>query len=185
LAKSTGSSTFWSRHCSAVNLVETGPKDKPKRVGGICTRCQTIMHPGKEGAPENHKRGLCSDGVPTHMSSVKYDNDKKMQETTPPWPQPAGLFTKMKKVHYFHPLAFLAVVRHMYEVAVIQQDAGALTMEHEAFAEMLLQRIKTIDGSILFRLFPQLQIPPSTPASLIVDIHGVRFLRVDCLRNEA
>ncbi|KAI0682549.1 hypothetical protein BC835DRAFT_1311466 [Cytidiella melzeri] len=183
VAKGSGSSTFWTRHCTAVNLVST--KDKPKRVGGVCSRCRTIMHPGKEGAPENHKRGLCSDGVPTHMQNIKYDVDKKTSnEKSPPWPQPAGVFTRAKNSYVFHPFEFLKVVRHMYETVVIQQDMGALTMEHDAFAELLLHRVEVVDGVILFRLFPQLVLPPSTPDSLIVVHNDSRYLRVDCLRTD-
>ncbi|KAI0681937.1 hypothetical protein BC835DRAFT_1243346, partial [Cytidiella melzeri] len=142
-ARGSGSLTFWTRHCAAVNLVST--KDKPKRVGGVCLRCRTIMHPGKEGAPENHKWGLCSDGVPTHMQNIKYDVDKKTSnEKSPPWPQPAGVFMKAKSSYVFHPFEFLKVVCHMYETVVIKQDMGALTMEHEAFAELLLQRIEVV-----------------------------------------
>ncbi|KAI0682817.1 hypothetical protein BC835DRAFT_1234857, partial [Cytidiella melzeri] len=97
-----------------------------------------IMHPGKEGAPGNHKRGMCSDGVLTHMQNIKYDVDKKTSnEKSPLWPQPAGVFTKAKSSYTFHPFEFLKVVHHMYKTVVIQQDMGTLTMEHEAFAELL------------------------------------------------
>ncbi|KAI0684783.1 hypothetical protein BC835DRAFT_1292151, partial [Cytidiella melzeri] len=144
VAKCSGTLTFWTRHCAAVNLVSTNTTEKKRQTASVCSRCQTVMHPGKEGTPENHKRGLCSDGVPMHMAHVKYGGELKLKtpETTPPWPQPVGVFTKLRNVHHFHPFPFLAVVRHMYEKVVIENDAGTLTMEHEAFADMLLKRVE-------------------------------------------
>ncbi|KAG2360920.1 hypothetical protein BDR07DRAFT_1247119, partial [Suillus spraguei] len=56
----------------------------------ICSRCQTIMYPGPENSPLNHKQGYCADG-----------------EDLPPWPQPQGLFSEG---HTIHPHTFSSVV---------------------------------------------------------------------------
>ncbi|KAI0344794.1 hypothetical protein BDW22DRAFT_1326664, partial [Trametopsis cervina] len=184
IARRSGSTTFWSRHCFAVSLVATdAPNENRKRANAVCKRCRTVMFPGPEGSATNHKRGLCSDGVPTHMHNVKY-NGTTTYETTPRWPQPAGIFTRDKKTHCFHAFEFLKAVRHMYEKTVIQNDASSLGMEYEAFADMLLQRAKrSEDGNMLFRLFPQLQLSSSTPSSLLVMHEGQQYLRIDCLRD--
>ncbi|KAI0683176.1 hypothetical protein BC835DRAFT_1311202 [Cytidiella melzeri] len=187
VAKRSGTPTFWTRHCAAVNLVSTNTTEKKRRTASVCSRCQMVMHPGKEGAPENHKRGLCLDGVPTHMAHVKYGGELKLKtpETTPLWPQPVGVFTKLKNVHHFHPFPFLAVVRHMYEKVVIKNDAGVLTMEHEAFADMLLKRVEVIEGKVFFRLYPQLVLPTSTPASLIEERNGRTEYTSTAFRTES
>lgn len=49
---------------------------------------------------------------------------------------------------------------------------------------MLNDRIERIDGLILFRLYPQLELLSTAPASLFVT-HGThRYVRVDRLRDD-
>lgn len=72
----------------------------------------------------------------------------------------------------------------MYERVVIDGESGDLLMEHQAFASLLMRRTLTLEeGSVVFKLF-DLDYPPSTPDSLIVVRDGLKYLRIDCLREQ-
>ncbi|KAF9068511.1 hypothetical protein BDP27DRAFT_1421866 [Rhodocollybia butyracea] len=75
-----GSTTFWTRHCEAVSLVQVKGIDSTRKPQ-TCGRCQTIMYPFVTGHAQNHKRGYCSDGV-------------KQVHRAIPFPQPVGIFVK-------------------------------------------------------------------------------------------
>ena len=131
-----------------------------------------IMYPGPAGSRENHKKGYCSDGVKLNMKG----------DTSPEWPQPAGIFKLGVK---FNPAIFLATIRDQYDkiVAPGPNGIGDDAMEYEAFAKLLQDRtIVAADGRHLFRLFA-LALPSSTPSELIVENDGVRYLRVDILHD--
>ena len=145
---------------------------KCQRKIATCSRCKTVMYPGRPGAPENHKKGVCADGV----------RQKPKPESTdvslPEWPQPHGIFTNGS---HFDPLRFLLMVRELYDKVV----AGSVSdldysMEDEAFSQMLSSRIVMRNSCVLFRLF-DLENAPETPALLFVEVEGVKYLRVDCL----
>ncbi|KAG2060562.1 hypothetical protein BDR06DRAFT_863791, partial [Suillus hirtellus] len=87
--------TFWCHHCSVVPLVKEEQGKKPQKAQ-TCSHCQTIMYPGPENSPLNHKQGYCADGIK--------QVSKNSSEDLPPWPQPQGLFSEG---HTFHPHAFL------------------------------------------------------------------------------
>ncbi|KAG1804558.1 hypothetical protein EV424DRAFT_1351258 [Suillus variegatus] len=72
------SESFWRRHCSVVPLVKEEPGRKARKAQ-TCSRCQTIMYPGPENSPLNHKKGYCADGVK--------QSSKAAGEELPPWPQ--------------------------------------------------------------------------------------------------
>jgi hypothetical protein len=130
------------------------------------------MYPGPSGSPQNHRKGMCSDGVKQAMK-----NDVE-------WPQPLGIFTSGTE---FHPIKFLQVLRDVYETMVIRGGDGRdSALEYEAFLKMLRARLTTMeDGHHLFKLFDtDLQIPATTPDELIVEHDGSRYLRVDCLRED-
>ena len=73
----------------------------------------------------------------------------------------------------------------MYEKVVIENDAGSLTMEYEAFALALNGRITHREGVPFFELYPELEIAPNTPLGFVVlDAQaGKRYLRLECLRD--
>ncbi|KAF9525245.1 hypothetical protein CPB83DRAFT_870915 [Crepidotus variabilis] len=106
-----GGEHFWKQHCFAVpelvNLKQDGIGGGTKKTRKIqmCSRCQTVMYPGPNGCPENHKKGYCADGV----QQVPKD---KSTEGVPPWPQPQGIFRVGKE---FHVLPFLSEVHSLYE----------------------------------------------------------------------
>jgi hypothetical protein len=126
------------------------------------------MYPGPSGSSENHRKGVCSDGVNPSLKTIE-------------WPQPQGIFTNGT---HFHPIAFLKTLREVYEAFVIHRAHGdAVPMEHEAFARLLASRTVVGEGdAILFRLF-DLTIDSSTPDTLIVTHNEVKHLRLDCLRD--
>jgi hypothetical protein len=127
------------------------------------------MYPGGN---DNHKKGYCADGAPQKSSN---------NDSLPEWPQPQGIF---EKGALFHPITFLKVLREVYErVVVCGVDGSDLPLEYEAFAKMLNRRtVVDGEGNILFKLF-DLNVPPSTPDSLVVMHHNFRHLRLDCLRD--
>jgi hypothetical protein len=142
-----------------------------QRKPPTCSRCHSIMYPFPNGSPENHKRGYCSDGVKQVMKL----------DVVPDWPQPQGVFEFGTT---FNPLPFLAAVREIYEKVVVNRGEENLTMENEAFARLLEKRtIVANDGRCLFKLF-DLETPLSTAPELIVELNGLRYLRVDCLRDD-
>lgn len=63
-----------------------------------------------------------------------------------------------------------------------QADAE-FSMEHQAFAKMLSDRTLMLsDSCVLFKLF-DLDIPFSSPTELIMVHEGIKYLRIECLRN--
>ncbi len=72
----------------------------------------------------------------------------------------------------------------MYEKVVIEDDAGALGMEYDVFVEMLQERVERIGNSVLFKLYPPLEMSSTTPALLFEDHNGSTYLRIDCLRDD-
>jgi RNase P subunit RPR2 len=137
-----------------------------QRKPATCTRCRTIMYPGPTGSPENHKKGVCSDGVSPALKAVE-------------WPQPQGVFTNGT---HFHPIPFLQTLRKIYEAFLTHQEPpNTIPMEHDAFVRLLASRtVVRGDGAILFRVF-DLQIDSTTPDDLVIDYDGMKHLRLDCL----
>ena len=153
------------------------------RKPASCPRCKKIMYPGPTGAPENHKRGCCSDGMkskpPNNMSS----------NYLPHWPQPNGIFSGGTS---FNPQAFLSAVREIYEKVVMGTGGGdgfgdGNSMEYVAFTEMLQKRTSIrADGSIVFLLYPEFTVD-SCPDEWVIkessESGDETYLRMDCLRN--
>ncbi|KAJ3966231.1 hypothetical protein EV361DRAFT_759713, partial [Lentinula raphanica] len=95
------------------------------RKSATCARCRSLMYPGPSGSPENHKLGYCSDGVSQKAKDI-------------PWPQPSGIFLNKGKT--FAPVAFLKILRQVYDETIVQQrPISELTMEYQAFADFLGQ----------------------------------------------
>ncbi|KAI0757665.1 hypothetical protein C8Q80DRAFT_1076208, partial [Daedaleopsis nitida] len=138
------STTFWTHHCHAVPLGEKAQSHgeqngKAKmRKNHICSRCNKIMYPGKEGADVNHKRIHCSDGArqtPQEFLQVVNGLQVKLVDQPPPYPQPNGVFTSGT---HFHPLRFLQEVSSLYDRAIVRKDIPQ--MQDLAFAELLEKR---------------------------------------------
>ncbi len=126
---------------------------------------------GGRGSSENHKKGICSDGVSQTLKTVE-------------WPQPSGIFTDGRM---FHPTIFLQVVREIYVETVMQgHPVDELSMENQAFVRLLSAQKLREGTDILFKLdcLDQTTIA-SAPESLFVkDSTGkLIYLRMDCLQD--
>ncbi|KAG1751552.1 uncharacterized protein EDB91DRAFT_1078312 [Suillus paluster] len=153
--------TFWRHHCSVVPLVKEEQGEK------TCSCCQTIMYPGPENLPLNHKRGYCADGV---------KQVSKSGEDLPPWPQPQGLFSEGCT---FHPHAFLLAVQRVYECIFMQGLGEMDLLETEAFAKLLASCTEIReDGAVLFQLFAHFVVDPSTPHN------DKQWLRINFLQQQ-
>lgn len=131
------------------------------------------MYPGPVNSPENHNKGYCSDGA--KQLSAKFTD-------VPEYPQPEGIFSQGKQ---FDPIVFLKTIREFYEKVVVEKVAQeSLTVEDVAFGRMVNTRVIVCnDGAVLFKLYPYLTCPPSTPKALLVMHDEVQCLRVDALRS--
>ncbi|PIL30720.1 hypothetical protein GSI_06888 [Ganoderma sinense ZZ0214-1] len=185
----SGSTTFWTRHCNAVDLSTPG-KHKGKQVApakpitrkpNTCHRCLSIMWARGEGDSENHKKGYCSDGVKQKPACVD-----GIVEELPPWPQPNEIFSKGT---HFWPLRFTRTVRELYDM-VTDGDrlGGPKAMEFAAFADMLRARLVVIPATatqpscVRFKLYRGLQLgeQPENPSD-IVDVDGAKYMHVTYL----
>ncbi|KAJ7157749.1 hypothetical protein C8R46DRAFT_909000, partial [Mycena filopes] len=169
-----GDDKFWMKHCFAIPLVKLEADSHPEKIEEekATARCNKIMYPGGKKSPENHKKGYCSDGF----------KQKVVEGESAPWPQPTGLFTTGSE---FHPLIFLTTIREVYEKVVVEGETD-VSMEQEAFLSMLPGRTTiSATGAVLFRLFSAFAIPADdeTPDTLFVESEGVKYLRIDALRN--
>jgi len=94
----------------------------------------------------------------------------------PPWPQPLGIFSEGK---YFRPRAFFETVKQIYEQVFLRLSGEIPALEQEAFIRMLLDRSTTLEsGTVLFKLYEELEIDSSTPDALLTVHGGTRHLRV-------
>jgi len=160
-----------NKHCEAVQLVKVELGGKKPRKAQACSRCHTIMYPGPEGSPLNHRRGYCADGV----------KQTSKLEDLPPWPQPQGIFSDGRT---FHPVAFLNTVKDLVERAVMHQPGNLTIMEGEAFAALAQSHIFTADGRILFRLFKEFEVDLSTPDHYFHVHDGVKHLHISYLEQD-
>ena len=142
-----------------------------QRKAATCTRCKVIMYPGKTNSPENHKHGYCSNGVQQKARSC---------DILPRWPQPPSIFTKGT---HFHPLVFLSAIRSLYKTVTV--PGADITMEDEAFSDLLAQQLKVQDdGSVRFQLY-DLELSSEKPQCLIDEEEGpgLKYLHVHCLND--
>ncbi|KAG1887911.1 uncharacterized protein F5891DRAFT_966573, partial [Suillus fuscotomentosus] len=167
------SESFWRRHCSVVPLVKEEPGRKARKAQ-TCSRCQTIMYPGPENSPLNHKKGYCADGVK--------QSSKAAGEELPPWPQPRGIFSEGRT---FHPHVFLSTVQRVYEHVFMQGPGETDLLETEAFSKLLISRteVHESDNMVLFRLFKGFVTDPTTPRDRIVSRNGEEWLRINYLQQ--
>jgi hypothetical protein len=129
---------------------------------------------------KNHRKGTCNDGV-WQVAKTDKDNTPTQDRAPPPWPQPAGIFSKDK----FSPLKFLATLRRLYSLVVTdgvnQMD---LPLEYQAFLGLLEQRLESTPTGIFFPLYSHLMLSDSVPRQWIDERDGRRFLRLHCLQEE-
>ncbi|KAG1743758.1 uncharacterized protein EDB91DRAFT_1051073, partial [Suillus paluster] len=169
----SGSESFWRRHCHAIELIKAEPGlGKKIRKAHTCSRCKTIMYPGPENSGYNHRQGFCADGA----------KQVSKTEAPPPWPQPPGIFSEGKR---FHPRAFLETVKSIYEQVFLWPSGESPALEQEAFAMMLLDWSTTLEesGTVLFKLYEELEIDESTPDALLTVHNGIKHLRVEYLQE--
>ncbi|KAG2115631.1 hypothetical protein DEU56DRAFT_748514, partial [Suillus clintonianus] len=163
----SSSETFWRRHCHTIKLI----KAEPGKKAHTCSRCKTIMYPGPKNSGYNHRWGFCADGA----------KQVSKNEPPPPWPQPPGIFSEGKR---FHPRAFLEIVKQIYEQVFLRPSGESPALEQEAFAMMLLDQSMTLEsGTVLFKLYEELEIDESTPDALLIVHNGVKHLRVEYLQE--
>ncbi|KAG2351925.1 hypothetical protein BDR07DRAFT_1316659, partial [Suillus spraguei] len=118
-----------------------------------CSHCQTIMYPGAENSPLNHKKGCCADGI----KQVLKDGGDEL----PPWPQLRGIFSEGC---IFYPHTFLSAVQCIYKHVFMHGPGDMDMLETEAFAKLLVSCTEVHDdGAVLFQLFKDFMIDPSTP----------------------
>ncbi|KAG1727637.1 hypothetical protein EDD22DRAFT_789270 [Suillus occidentalis] len=126
---------------------------------------------GKKNSGYNHRRGFCADGT----------KQVSQQEPPPPWPQPPGIFSDGK---CFHPRAFLETVKQIYEQVFLQPSGESPALEQEAFATMLLDRSTTLEsGTVLFKLYKELEIDATTPDALLMVHNGIKHLHIEYLQE--
>ncbi|KAJ3737899.1 hypothetical protein EV360DRAFT_58621 [Lentinula raphanica] len=155
----SGSDVFWRKHCFTVSLSKAPATALSTSTGKVCS-------------PENHKLGYCSDGVCQKLKHI-------------PWPQPSGIFLNKGKI--FAPVAFLQILRQVYEETIIQQrPINELTMEYQAFAEFLGKHTTSKGDMILFELKgigSDVSVDVSMPDSLLLKDGTEEFLRLECLQG--
>ncbi|KAI0704824.1 hypothetical protein C8Q76DRAFT_631245 [Earliella scabrosa] len=185
----SGGTRFWMHHCHAVPLTEKATTRSEQdgkaknRKSAVCSRCNKLMYPGKEGSDLNHKRIHCSDGVRQKFPEVeKIINGLtvKIVDQAPAYPQPHGLFTGGT---HFHPMQLIQEVRSLYERVVVRKET--LGIHDLALAAMLHQRTLVLPSSgenprtlALFKLYPCLKLEPE-PTHLLVEYEGARYLSLD------
>ncbi|KAJ3534877.1 hypothetical protein NM688_g7062 [Phlebia brevispora] len=171
-SKSSGSTTFWTKHCYAVPLgkamAEARSGNTRKKM--VCQRCKTLMYPKPSGDPGNHKRDHCTDGAPLSSKSI-------------PFPQPDGVFTKGKSMHV---IPFLRAVQELYDKICIQGvERSDLELELDSFATLFMSRTETnkLDGNVVaFRLIPGMDIfEPNAYKEFLFEDNGGQYLRIGCL----
>ncbi|KAF9239575.1 hypothetical protein BU15DRAFT_46587 [Melanogaster broomeanus] len=165
------SEDFWRKHCGAVQLVKTELGATKPRKAQSCSRCHTIMYPGPEGSPLNHRRGYCADGV----------KQTSKLEALPPWPQPQGIFSDGKT---FHPIVLLDTIKCLVERASMNLPGSLTVMEGEALSALIQAHIfHSADGHVLFRLFEEFNVDISTPDSYFYVHENVRYLQIAYLEQ--
>lgn len=141
------------------------------------------MYPGPTGAPENHKRGCCSDGVKSKPP------DNTSSNYLPYWPQPNGIFSGGTS---FNPQAFLSAIRDIYEKVVIGTGDGdgvgdEKSMEYAPVTKMLQKRTSIrADGAIFFLLYPEFTVDSCLDEWVIKESSesgDETYLCMDCLRH--
>ncbi|KAI1781854.1 hypothetical protein LXA43DRAFT_907485 [Ganoderma leucocontextum] len=181
----SGSTTFWERHCLAVDMLAPGKRGKGKgkqtRKPNTCHRCLSIMWAHGEGNSGNHKKGYCSDGVRQKPPTVD-----GVVEELPPWPQPNDIFTMGTQ---FWPKRFNRTVRELYDMVTDGERFGGLkAMEFAAFADMLRARLVVVPATatqascVRFKLYRGLELgeQPGNPSD-VVEVDGVKYLHVTYL----
>ncbi|KAI0323780.1 hypothetical protein GY45DRAFT_1264040, partial [Cubamyces sp. BRFM 1775] len=190
--KTSNNESFWREHCHAVPLgtkISTSEGTAKKRQNHTCNRCKTIMYPGPEGSPLNHKKLCCRDGVRQtgqKVSKVLAGQKVEVVEEPPPFPQPAGVF--MNGTH-FYPRQFLRAVGELYQRVIVEGNSNTThAMEDLAFAALLQDCILVIPATasappqVLFTLYKSLTLG-DCPPELVVEHEGTQYLRIDELSD--
>ncbi|KAG1863232.1 hypothetical protein DFJ58DRAFT_839201 [Suillus subalutaceus] len=167
------SESFWRHYCSIIPLVKEEPGRKARKAQ-TCSCCQTIMYPGPENSPLNHKKGYCADGVK--------QSSKAAGKELPPWPQPRGIFSEGRT---FHPHVFLSTVQRIYEHIFMQGPGETDLLETEAFSKLLISctEVHELDYMVLFPLFKGFVTDPTTPCDWTVSHDGEEWLRINYLQQ--
>lgn len=157
----------------------------------VCKRCKTLMYPGPNKSPQNHKRGFCSDGCPVsfdRFAKVKLESTKNQpKDVPPPFPQPEGIFSIGET---FNPLQFLQTLRDLYERIVVRRENSTTadaSVEDLAFTQMLESRtIHLPDGRVGFRLFEGLRMNATAAelSELVIENDSGRFLHIQMLGRQ-
>jgi hypothetical protein len=99
----------------------------------------------------------------------------------PPWTQLPGIFSEGKR---FHPHAFLKTVKQIYEQVFLWPSGESPALKQEAFAMMLLDWSTTLkEGTVLFKLYEELEIDNSMPDALLTVHNGIKHLHIEYLQE--
>ncbi|GBE84526.1 hypothetical protein SCP_0605050 [Sparassis crispa] len=138
---------------------------------------------------ENHNKSYCADGVMQKPKKVERHVNgqapEMFMEDPPEFPQPRDIFTTGM---HFHLDIFLKTIKHMYQQLIVQKGSGGdLSMEYIAFAGLLSKRLKVHeDGMALFELYGSLETASASRwVNSIIERNGIKYLRVDYLRDNA
>ncbi|OAX37182.1 hypothetical protein K503DRAFT_248969 [Rhizopogon vinicolor AM-OR11-026] len=86
--------------------------------------------------------------------------------------------------HSWHPHAFLETVKQTYEQVFLRLTGESPALEQEAFMRMLLDQSTTLEsGTMLFKLYEDLEVDASTPDALMAVHGGIKHLRVEYLKE--
>ncbi|KAF8969037.1 hypothetical protein BDZ97DRAFT_1654345, partial [Flammula alnicola] len=142
------------------------------RKTAMCTHCKAMMYTGDKNL--NHKKNVCADGVAQKPKP-------RSSDSLPEWPQPQGIFSAGR---FFDPSKFLFTVRDLYEKVMDHTQSPGATADYmlqdEAFSCMLQSRTTFVDGHAFFLLY-DLESVRSSCESLISELDGRRYIRIDCL----
>jgi hypothetical protein len=111
------------------------------------------------------------------------DSTKQVSKNKPPppWTQLPGIFSEGKR---FHSHAFLKTVKQIYEQVFLQPSGESPALKQEAFAMMLLDWPTTLkEGTMLFKLYEELEIDNSMPDALLTVHNGIKHLHIEYLQE--
>ncbi|KAG1773603.1 hypothetical protein EV702DRAFT_1048166 [Suillus placidus] len=82
-------------------------------------------------------------------------------------------------------IASLETIKQIYEQVFLWPSGESPALEQEAFATMLLDWLMTLEesGTVLFKLYEELEIDSLTPDALLTVHNGVKHLRIEYLQE--
>ncbi|KAJ3474317.1 hypothetical protein NLI96_g12526 [Meripilus lineatus] len=152
-ASSSGNTSFWERHCHAVDFGASINENSLKP---------------KTGKPPKF-----------HGESAPPPSNASAVAQVLPWPLPDGIFTKAAKGSHFHPIAFLSHTRTLYRHLVTENTPfEGLDLELQSLFLYFTRRLVNIDGRWLVRIPDGVKIDPNG-ASLVIKHNDENHILAD------